>query len=160
MVALIVAFSNNRVIGKDGVIPWNIDGEKKRFKNLTTGNVVIMGRKTFEEIGRPLPNRDTVVVSNTGTYEFENCKTAGSLRDAIEVARESFGLDKDIYISGGAAIYKEAISFVDVMYITEIDADIKGDTYFPEFEKQDFYKFEIEHVDGELPYTYVTYVRR
>lgn len=160
MIALIVAFSKNRVIGKDGVIPWNIDGEKKRFKKLTTGNVVIMGRKTYEEIGRPLPNRNTVVVSNTVKYEFENCKTAGSLKDAIRIAKECFGCDKDIFISGGAAIYEEALSLVDVMYITEIDEEVLGDTYFPEFKKQDFYKFEIERVDGELPYTYVTYVRR
>lgn len=160
MIALIVAFSKNRVIGSNGVIPWNIDGEKKRFKMLTTGNVVIMGRRTFEEIGRPLPNRDTVVVSNTVKYEFENCTTAGTLKEAIDKARKCFGEDKNIYISGGAALYKEAIPFVDVMYITEIDAEIQGDTFFAEFEEDDFYKFEIERVEGSMPYTYVTYVRR
>ncbi len=156
MIGLIVAYSKNRVIGKDGQIPWRIKGEQKRFRELTTGNVVIMGRKSYEEIGRPLPNRYTIVVSNTQKFEAENCTTAGSLQEAIEMADKS----KNIYISGGAGLYKEAIDIVDKMFITEIDAVVEGDTYFPEFNQEDFTR-EVEcHVEGDMPYDYVTYTRK
>ncbi len=156
MIGLIVAYSKNRVIGKDGKIPWKIKGEQKRFRELTTGNVVIMGRRSYEEIGHPLPNRYTIVVSNTQKFEAENCTTASSLQEAIEIADKS----KNIYISGGAGLYKEAICLVEKMFITEINAVVEGDTYFPEFDEEEFER-EVEcHVDGELPYDYVTYTRR
>ncbi|MBQ4522090.1 MAG: dihydrofolate reductase [Lachnospiraceae bacterium] len=155
MIALIVAFAKNRVIGKNGKIPWSIKGEQKRFKKLTTGNVVIMGRKSYEEIGHPLPNRDTIVVSNTMNYDSEHCKTAKSLPEAIEMAG-----DRDIYISGGAGLYKEAMDLVDEMYITEIDMEVEGDTYFPEFNAEDYVKRIDETFDGEIPYSYVTYIKK
>lgn len=155
MIGLIVAYSKNRVIGKDGQIPWRIKGEQKRFRELTTGNIVIMGRRSYEEIGRPLPNRYTIVVSNTRKFEAENCTTAGSLEEAIRIADKG----KNIYISGGAGLYREAIDIVDKMFITEIDAVVEGDTYFPEFNEADFVK-EVEcHVGGDMPYDYVTYTR-
>lgn len=156
MVGLIVAYSKNRAIGKDGQIPWRIKGEQKRFRELTTGNVVIMGRRSYEEIGRPLPNRYTIVVSNTKKFEAENCTTVGSLKEALEIADKN----KNVYISGGAGLYREAIDIVDKMFITEIDAEIEGDTFFPEFEEKDFLR-EVEcYVEGEIPYTYVTYTRK
>lgn len=159
MIGLIVAYTNNRVIGNRGQIPWRIKGEQRRFRELTTGNVVIMGRKSYEEIGHPLPNRFTVVVSNTGSYEAENCTTATSLAEAIAKAME-LQPGKNIYISGGAGLYKEAIDMCEVMYITEIDDVIEGDTYFPEFDESEFVRTVDEHVDGEIPYTYVTYTRK
>lgn len=155
MIGLIVAYTKNRVIGRDGQIPWKIKGEQKRFRELTTGNVVIMGRRSYEEIGRPLPNRYTIVVSNTQKFEAENCTTVGSLEEAIRIADK----EKNIYISGGAGLYKEAIDIVDKMFITEIDAVVEGDTYFPEFREEDFSKETECHVDGEMPYDYVTYTR-
>ena len=155
MIALIVAYAKNKVIGNKGCIPWKIKGEQKRFRELTTGNIVIMGRKSYEEIGRPLPNRTTIVVSNTKRFEDINLLTAKSLREAIELAG-----DRDIFISGGAGIYEEALLFVEKMYVTEIESVIEGDTYFPEFKEQDFIKEINEKVDGEIPYTYVTYIRK
>lgn len=98
MIALIVAYSLNRVIGNRGMIPWKIKGEQKRFKEFTTGNIVIMGRRSYEEIGRPLPNRETIVVSHTKNFDGEHCRTASSLTEAIKMA----GNDKNVYISGGA----------------------------------------------------------
>lgn len=160
MIGLIVAYSKNRAIGHNGRIPWDIEGEKKRFKKLTMGNVVIMGRRSYEEIGRPLPGRYTVVVSGTKSYEFDNCTTALSLSEAIAVAKKRFGSEKDIYIAGGAALYKEAMDMVDVMYITEIDAEVEGDTFFTEFDINNYYRFEIEKVNGTISFTYVTYVKR
>ncbi len=159
MIALIVAYASNRIMGNKGQIPWSIKGEQKRFRELTTGNVVIMGRKSYEEIGHPLPNRFTVVVSNTADFEAENCVTASSLEQAINMA-EKLRPGENIYISGGAGLYKEAMDLVEKMYITEIDAVIEGDTYFPEFNKESFTKEIVERVEGEIPYTYVTYTRK
>lgn len=155
MIALIVAYANNQVIGNKGCIPWKIKGEQKRFRELTTGNVVIMGRRSYEEIGKPLPDRTTIVISSTKNFESENCLTAKSLSEAIELAG-----DKDIYISGGARLYEEALPLVEKMYITEIDYDVEGDAFFPAFDKEEFVKEINEHFDGEIPYTYVTYIRR
>ncbi|MDE5782168.1 MAG: dihydrofolate reductase [Lachnospiraceae bacterium] len=155
MIALIVAFSKNRVIGNKGGIPWKIKGEQKRFRELTTGNVVVMGRRSYEEIGEPLPNRMTIVISNTKNFDDKNCVTVKSLMEAIKIAG-----DKDIYISGGARLYEEALPLVEKMYITEIDCDIEGDTYFPPFDKEQFVKEVNQKCEGEIPYTYVTYTKR
>lgn len=155
MIALIVAYAKNQVIGNKGCIPWKIKGEQKRFRELTTRNVVIMGRRSYEEIGRPLPNRTTIVVSSTKQFDGENCMTAKSLSEAIQLAG-----DRDIYISGGARLYEEVLPFVEKMYITEIDYDVEGDIFFPAFDKEDFVKEIDEHFDGEIPYIYVTYTRK
>lgn len=155
MIGLIVAYAQNNVIGNNGIIPWKIPGEQKRFKELTTGNVVIMGLRSFEEIGNPLPNRLTIVITRTKNFDSENCITASSLPEALRIAG-----DRDIYISGGALLYKEALPLVDKLYITEINLEIQGDTFFPDFNKQDFTKELIKTVDGNIPYTYVTYTRK
>jgi len=155
MIALIVAYAKNKVIGNNGCIPWKIKGEQKRFRELTTGNVVVMGRKSYEEIGKPLPNRTTIVVSRTKNFDAENCMTAKSLAEAIEMAG-----DRKLYISGGAGLYKEALPLVEKMYITEIDLDVEGDTYFPDFDKTKFIKEIDEEFDGDISYTYVTYTRK
>lgn len=155
MIALIVAFAKNQVIGNKGCIPWKIKGEQKRFKELTTGNVVIMGRRSYEEIGRPLPNRTTIVISGTKNFDDDNCMTVKSVSEAINLAG-----DRDIYISGGARVYEEALPFVEKMFITEIDLEVEGDTYFPSFDKEQFVKEINEKFDDEIPYTYVTCTRK
>ncbi|MGN0489461.1 MAG: dihydrofolate reductase [Ruminococcus sp.] len=159
MIALIAAYTKNKVIGKDGKIPWNLRNEKKRFKELTTGNVVVMGRKTYEEIGRPLPNRNTIVVSKTRTFDFENCMTARTVEEALKIAKEKFP-HKDVYISGGGEIYKEVLPYAQVMYITEINSVINGDVYFPDFDEKDFDVIVEAKFNEELPYTYLTYTRK
>ena len=155
MIALIVAFSINRVIGDKGIIPWKIKGEQKRFKELTTGNVVIMGRRSYEEIGKPLPNRTTIVISNTKKFLDVNCMTAPSLSEALKMAE-----GKDVYIAGGAQLYKESIHLVDKMYITLLDEIVEGDTFFPQFNEGDFDIQVDGRFEGEIPYTYMTYSRR
>lgn len=130
MIGLIVARSKNNVIGKNGNIPWKIKGEQKQFRELTTGNVVIMGRKSYEEIGHPLPNRMNIVVSTTTEYQGDNLVSVKSLEDALLLAK-----GRDVYISGGYGLFKEALQIVDKMYITEVDLNIEdGDTFFPEFD--------------------------
>lgn len=155
MIGLIVAYGKNRVIGNKGCIPWRIKGEQRRFKELTTGNVVVMGRRSYEEIGRPLPNRMTYVVSRTKNFDQEGVKTVSSIQEAINLA-----VDKNVYISGGAGIYKEAMPYVEKMYITEVDLEPEGDTFFPEFNEEDFIREVDEEIDGEIPYKYVTYTRK
>lgn len=155
MIALIVAYAKNNVIGLNGKIPWNIKSEQKRFKDLTTNNVVIMGRKTFEEIEKPLPNRYTIVISNTKKFEYDNCTTVSSLKEALEISK-----GKDVYISGGYAIYKEAIDIVDKMYITEIDLDVKGDVFFPKFDESKFEKILEKTINDDVTYRYYTYTKK
>ena len=155
MLALIVAHARNRVIGRNGRLPWNIPGEQHRFRDLTMGNAIIMGRVTYEEIGRPLPGRMSIVVSRTRRYEGENLCTAASLAEAIALAG-----DRHAFVSGGARLFAEALPLVDVMYVTEIDADVPGDVFFPEFDASAFNRRVEVRFEGELPYEYVTYTRR
>ena len=155
MLALIVAHSRNRVIGRDGRLPWSIPGEQHRFRDLTMGNAIIMGRVTYEEIGHPLPGRMNIVVSRTQRYEGENLCTASSLAEAVALVG-----DRDAFVSGGARLFQEALPLVDVMYITEIDADVDGDVFFPEFDASQFDRRVEARFDGALPYEYVTYTRR
>lgn len=155
MIALIVAYAHDNIIGNKGKIPWDIKGEKKRFRKLTTGNVVVMGRKSFEEIGRPLPDRTIYVISSTKKIEMDGVHTVTSLKEAMDKAG-----DRDIFISGGERLYKEAIDIVEKMYITEIDLNVEGDTRFPEFDESKFIKTTEKVIDGDIPYRYVTYTRK
>ena len=170
MVGLIVARSKNNVIGKNGQIPWRIKGEQKQFKELTTGNVVVMGRKSYEEIGHPLPNRLNIIVSRTEKYEGENLLSAPSVQEAIALAQDKEALSRagftpkgapDIYISGGYGLYKEAVAFVDKMYITEVDTVVEdGDVFFPEFDAEVFEKKTGASGGDEIKFTRTIYTRR
>ena len=158
MIGIIAARSINKVIGKNGVIPWNIDGEKQQFKELTTGNIVIMGRKTYEEIGRPLPNRTTIVVSKTKSFQAENLTTAGSLKEALQLAAAT---QKNIYIAGGSSLYKEALPLADKIYLTEVQLVIpNGDAFFPDFDETPFTKTVSEPLGEEIKYVRVIYTRK
>ncbi|MEE0970158.1 MAG: dihydrofolate reductase [Clostridia bacterium] len=154
MIAIIVAYSKNRVIGKDGKIPWNIEGEKERFRRLTEGCTVIMGRKTYEEIGRPLPNRKNIVVSRTKVFSGKDLTTAQTLGDAIRTAKNG-----DIFIAGGEGIYAEALPLCEKLYITEIHAEFDGDTFFPEFDESLYNKEIVSKINGLISYTYLTYTK-
>lgn len=156
MIGLIAARSKNNVIGKKGRIPWKIKGEQKQFRELTTGNVVIMGRKSYEEIGHPLPNRMNIVVSNSADYTGENLVTARSLKEAIQIAGEA-----DVYVSGGYGLFKEALPIADKIYLTEIDMEVPdGDVFFPEFDENDFEVFIGETAGEDIKYTRTIYTRK
>ena len=156
MIALIVAVAENGIIGKDGKMPWRIPGELKRFRELTTGNVVVMGRRTFEAVGcQPLPDRTNIIVSRTMEDSKEDYLVARSLEEAIAMAG-----NQDVYITGGSGLYKESLPLVEKMYITEVHKEFEGDTWFPKFDESQFVKTVDEYHEGEIPYTYVTYTRK
>ncbi len=122
--------SENRVIGQGNNIPWHLPEDFKWFKKMTTGQVVVMGRKTFESIGRPLPNRETMVVSRGG-FQFPGVRTIASLGE-IDLARE----EREVFICGGAQVYAEALPLCSDLYLTLVKRVVTGDTFFPAFETQ------------------------
>ncbi|APM40849.1 dihydrofolate reductase [Clostridium kluyveri] len=156
MISLIAAVSKNNVIGNNGIIPWKIKGEQKRFKELTTGKTVIMGRKSFQEIGKPLPNRKIIIISNTVNIVADNCVTVRSLSEAFNLAKD----EEEVFVAGGGQVYKEALPYSNKIYLTVVDKMIEGNVYFPTINKNDFVKTYEQRIEGELPYTYYTYERK
>lgn len=165
MICLIVAHAHNNVIGNKGLIPWDLPDDRQHFKELTLGGVVIMGRRTFDEIykkfGKGLPERETIVLSQSQKYEGENYRTVASLQTAIELAKKDFP-NKDIFICGGESVYKEALkeNLVEKMYITEIDMRVEGDAFFPAFDKDSFIIDEEQKVPEPISHEFLTYRHR
>jgi dihydrofolate reductase len=131
---MIVAMARNRVIGANGAIPWHLPDELKEFKRLTMGHHIIMGRKTWESIGRPLPGRTSVIVTRQRGYRAPGTVVAHSLDAAISAC----GGDSEIFVIGGAGLFREALPFADRLYLTTVEADIPGDTSMPEFDAGDW----------------------
>lgn len=131
MISLIVAMDRNHVIGLNNDLPWHLPADLRYFKEKTTGNTIIMGRKTFESIGRPLPNRRNVVITRSDLDFPDGVEVIHDL-ETIEEWNERHP-DKNFFIIGGGNIYRQAISFADRLYITWIDEEFTGDTYFPDF---------------------------
>jgi len=153
MINIIVATSENNVIGKGNDIPWYIPEDLEHFKKLTTGNTVIMGRKTYESLPkeyRPLPNRINIVITRDKTYQAKGCLVVNSLEDAITKADN----DREIFIIGGGQIYREGLKFADRIYLTKIHKNISGDTYFPKLNK--FWKLVDE--EEKSGFSFLTYV--
>lgn len=139
-VTLVVAIAENGVIGKDGGLPWKLSSDLKHFRALTLGKPVIMGRKTFESIGKPLDGRDNIVVTRNPDFEAEGILLALSFEQALRVARElaiGRGAD-DIAVIGGAQIYAEALAVADAIELTEVHAAPDGDTYFPPLDEREW----------------------
>ncbi|MFC5560328.1 type 3 dihydrofolate reductase [Ureibacillus thermophilus] len=129
MISLIVAHDKNRVIGYNNQMPWHLPGDLKYFKETTMGKPLIMGRKTFESIGRPLPGRRNIVITRNKEYHHEGIEVASSLEEALKLA----GNAEEIMVIGGEQIFKLALPIADRLYITQIHHEFKGDTYFPEY---------------------------
>ena len=131
---IIAAASTNNVIGLDNKLIWNIPKDLKRFKELTQGHNVIMGRKTFESLPNPLPNRVNIVVTRNAEYKYEGVIICKSIIEALEHCKD----DSQTFILGGGEIYKLGFKYVDKLYITEIYSDINGNTYFPKWNKENW----------------------
>ena len=126
IVCVILAVSNNGIIGKDGHLPWRIRSDMVRFRKLTTGHHVIMGRRTWEDIGsRPLPGRTCIVLSRQEDFRLEGATVAGSLMEAIALARDAD--ERKVFIIGGSALFEEAFTIADRAYVTQVMADVEGD---------------------------------
>jgi len=130
-ISIICALAENRAIGKDNRLLWHIPEDLKRFQKLTRGHVVIMGRKTFESIGRALPERVNIVISRDLDFKPENCLVASSFEDALEKARQ---MEKnEIFIIGGGQVYNQAINQADKLYLTIVPGSYEADTFFPDY---------------------------
>jgi dihydrofolate reductase len=152
IVSLVAALARNRVIGAGNRLPWHLPEDLKRFKRLTMGAPVIMGRKTHVSIGRPLPGRCNIVVTRQGGASWPGCKIAHSLDDAIALA----GNAPEVFVIGGAALYAAALPRADRLHLTLIDADHQGDTFFPAFDPADWREIAREPGAG---FAFVTYER-
>lgn len=130
MISIIVATSKNRVIGNNNSLIWKLPADLKRFKQITTGNTVVMGRKTYESIGKPLPNRRNIIITRDTNYLVDNCEVVNSLEEALMLC------NNDCFIIGGGEIYKQSLDIADKIYLTLVQEDFEGDTYFPEIGKE------------------------
>lgn len=149
--------SGRNVSGQHGEIPWRVKGEQKLFKHITMGGVLIMGRKTWESIGRPLPGRETVIVTRNADYRIESCHIALSLAAALEVAAD---MNRPVFVVGGGEIYRQALPIVDGVHISTIDTTVDGDVLFPTFPTSDFRLIKEEHFTSNINYVYQYYERR
>ncbi len=149
-ITIIVAKSNNGIIGKDGDLPWRLPEDLKRFKRLTTGNIVVMGRKTYDSIGRPLPNRKNIVISRNMSLKIEEVDVEHDLVDVLKRNQE-----ENVYVIGGGQIYVEALPFSEKLEVTEVDVELVGDTSFPEIDSSQWKEiFREKRVDPESNLTY------
>jgi dihydrofolate reductase len=150
----IVAMARNRAIGKDNKLPWHFPSDLKHFKRRTTGSTVIMGRKTYDSIGKPLPNRENFVLSRTKYPDAEHLRFFTSLEEALKNVKTP-----DAYIIGGAELFQQTMNKVDGIYLTRIDADFEGDTFYPEI-PENFEEIEIEHLQDNPTIEVVLYHRK
>ena len=159
MISIIVAIAENGVIGDKNALLWYIKEDMRRFRTTTTGHPVIMGRKTYESIGRPLPKRTNVVITR-GDAEFEGCLVAHSLEEAVAM----FPTDEEIFIIGGAQIYAQAMSMADRLYLTVVHRNYEGDTSFPAIDYTEWRELAREEFErGEeydAPFTFIDLERR
>jgi dihydrofolate reductase len=145
-IKLICAISKNNVIGNKNELPWNISEDLKRFKELTSENIIVMGRKTFESIGRPLPNRKNIVLSNNKNLKIENVEVFNSANDVLSFYK-TFSENKDLFIIGGNFIYKLFLEYCDHLHITFIDKNYEGDAFFPSLDWKEW-----KLLDEEMSY--------
>ena len=156
IISAIVAMASNRVIGNRGDIPWKIPGEQKMFKEITLGHTVIMGRKTYESIGRPLPGRTNVVITRQSGYQADGCIVVHDLNSAVQSCPAG---ENEVFICGGGQLYGEAMSATDRIYLTVLPREVEGDTYFPEISETEFKLSRSDHIDGVEPYDFLVYDR-
>ena len=155
IISLIAAMSENRVIGCNGVVPWDIPEDRRRFRELTMGHPVVMGRKTFESIGHPLPGRQTIVLTKQRGYRAEGCLVLNDLRSAFAACAGS----AEVFVCGGGGIYREALPFAHRIYLTLVQGEFQGDAVFPALSDGAFQEKERQMVKGSPSCTYLVLER-
>jgi len=160
IISLIAAMDKNRVIGKGGKLPWNLPADMKYFKDKTLGKPVIMGRKTYESVGKPLPNRTNIIVTHNQDYKAEGCIVVHSVDEALKAAENA----EEVMIIGGSQIYEEFLPKANKLYLTIIDTEIEGDTYFPEYKieewKEASYEEHERDAENQYDYTFLVFERK
>lgn len=159
MISLVVAAARNNVIGKGNALPWDLPNDLKHFREVTAGHTVIMGRKTFESIGRPLPKRRNIVITRQEGYQPEGVEVVDSLDAAVAAVPPS----DEVFVIGGGEIFKQALPIADRVYLTRVEADIEGDAFFPELEPKEWRETSRQEgiVDEKnaLAHTFLTFDR-
>ncbi len=157
-IALMVAMAENHCIGVNNALPWHLPEDLKHFKRTTLGKPVVMGRKTFESIGRPLPGRANIVISRNAQWQHEGVMVAKTLEEGLAQAVQQAAHSgvNEVVIIGGAQIYNEALGVVDRLYITRVHTEIAGDAFFPDMTWEEWQKEKSEHfcADDHNPYNY------
>jgi len=138
--SLVVAMARNRVIGRDNQLPWRLPADLAYFKRVTMGHPIIMGRRTYESIGRPLPGRLNIVVSRNPQFSAPGCTVVPSLAEAWRAAGDA----EEVCVIGGTSIFAEALPAADRIHLTEVEAEVPGDTWFPEFDRGEWTEREVE----------------
>lgn len=155
--SIIVAIAKNNAIGKNNTLLWQIPADMKHFKKVTSGHTVIMGRKTLESIGRILPNRRNIIITRDTEYKYEGAEVVHSMIEALNLCK----YEDEVFIIGGGEIYKQAMNFADKLYITHIEKEFDGDTFFPVISKDEWKEIsKEEHYDGDLPYKFSIYEKK
>jgi dihydrofolate reductase len=157
-ISLIAAVSENNVIGDHGKIPWDIPEDMKHFRTLTMGKPVIMGRKTYESIGHPLPKRPNIVITRQKDFVAEGCEIVGSLDEALQIA--DCKNSEEVFVIGGGEIYREALEKADRIYLTRVHTTIQGDAFFPEFHPEHWQEVSAERYEGKPAYTFLLYEKK
>lgn len=159
MISLIVAYDKNRCIGSKNTIPWKLNADMKRVKTLTTGQTILMGRTTFEGIGRPLPNRINRILTRNENFNYEGIEIVKNKEEALA----NIATDK-LFIFGGSKVYKEFINYVEEMFITEVVAEVAGDSYFPEIDLSEWELVSEESFKkddkNEYDYNFFHYIKK
>ena len=156
-VTLIAAIDQNRVLGKDNQLIWHLPEDLKRFKRLTTGHAIIMGRKTFESLPKALPNRHNIVVTRNQNYSKEGITVCHSVKDALECAKD----DEQPFVIGGGQIYEQAIGLADVIELTKIHSQFEGDVFFPKINLKEWsIEKEQRMVHPDFEYSFITYTKK
>ena len=159
-ISLIVALARNRVIGRDNQLPWRLSADLQHFKGLTMGKPIVMGRKTYESIGRPLPGRTNIVVTRDSSFSAEGCRVVHSIDEALVAA----GGADEVMIMGGENLYSQLLPRADRLYLTEVQAEVSGDAWFPEFDQTQWQELEREShradEKNEFDYDFVVLTRR
>lgn len=158
-ITLIAAMARNRVIGANNALPWRLPEDLQRFKSLTLGHPIIMGRKTWQSLGRPLPGRTNIVVSRSADFAAPGAAVVGSLDAAVAMAASAGA--GEVFIIGGAEIYAQALPLADCLQLTEIDHDFTGDAHFPAFAPAEWRETArtLHHAETDFDYAFVTYER-
>ncbi|WP_214481194.1 dihydrofolate reductase [Bacillus sp. SM2101] len=163
MLSIIVAFDKNRTIGKNNSIPWHLPNDLAHVKRITMGHTVVMGRKTFDSIGRPLPDRKNVVLTRDQNIEIEGVQLIHTIDDIFRIEEQAN--NEEVFIFGGETLYKQLFQYVDKLYVTFVDATYAGDTYFPFMISDDDWLLKsktkgLKDEDNKIDYYFLTYERR